>query len=532
VAACLAALLGAAGAASAVDLPPDGPGPVLQAPPFMGPEGPPWPHGPIPAVGPDLSLDAVGADPVPSSPPPAFVRGISDGAVFVTAGDARLSAAGLRHGARAGATVARLPLIWPVVEVRGPPADTTDPADPAYDFTVFDAAVRRAVAEGLQPMIRVDGVPAWAEAQPRWRFSAGAVWAPDPAAYGDFALAAARRYSGHFPDPLDPSRALPAVHLWQAWNEPNLPRFLSPQWVARGGRWSAWSPAHYRRMLNAFYAAVKSVDRRNVVATAGTAPNGDARDGAGRMSPVRFWQELLCLGTPPRITPEPCPDPAHFDVLVHHPFSVGDPDVPAKSALDVSIADIGKLRRLLRIAQRTGRVVPASGTRLWVTELNWDAKVGGPHPTRQAKLLRWVPRGLYLLWREGVSLVTWQFIRDPPAKTHHPAGLYAVDPAAPGDAWRDRPKRVLSAFRFPFMAQTLGRGRVRLWALLPPRSGTTASLQRLDRGRWRRIAVIRANRAGMLSKTIRLSGRPWLRLAIPRHGASPPSRVARYHPLE
>jgi hypothetical protein len=43
--------------------------------------------------------------------------------------------------------------------------------------------------------------------------------------------------------------------------------------------------------------------------------------------------------------------------------------------------------------------------------------------------------------------------------------------------------------------------------------------------------VVRANRAGMLSNTIRLAGRPWLRLAIPGHGASPPSHVATYPPL-
>jgi hypothetical protein len=182
----------------------------------------------------------------------------------------------------------------------------------------------------------------------------------------------------------------------------------------------------------------------------------------------------------------------------------------------------------VRIAQRTGRLLPARGTRLWVTELNWDYRADGTHPTSRATLLRWIPRGLYLLWREGVDLVTWQFVRDPPAKAHHPAGLYAADPAAPGDAWRDRPKPAFAAFRFPFFAQTRARGRVEVWALLPPGAGSTASLQRRQGGRWRPLATVRANGAGMVSTTLRLGGRPWLRVATRRRGASPAFRVATY----
>jgi hypothetical protein len=278
-------------------------------------------------------------------------------------------------------------------------------------------------------------------------------------------------------------------------------------------------------MLNAFYFAVKAVDPRDVVATAGTAPNGDVRDGQGRMAPVRFWQALLCLGTPPKITLEPCPDPAHFDVLVHHPFSISDPDRPASSALDVSITDLGKLRRLLTIAQRTGRVFPASGTRLWATELNYDSKPPDPQGATARTLERWVPRALELLWRQGVDLVTWEFVRDPPSKLNHPAGLYQVDPAAPDDPRRDRPKPVLNAFRFPFTAQRTARGRVRLWALLPPRAGRTVSLQRRVHGRWRRIARVRANRFGLVDRAVALRGRAWLRLATPRRGASTRSYV-------
>ena len=392
--------------------------------------------------------------------------------------------------------MARLPVLWPRVEaVARPPADPTDPGDPAYDFRATDALVRAAVRHGLEPLLRIDGAPRTHEAQPRWRFAAPGTWSPDPAAYGRFATAVARRYSGRFGD-------LPRVRLWQAWNEPNLPNFLQPQWVGVDGVWQPWSPAHYRRLLNAFHDAVKGVDRANVVATAGTAPNGDPRDGEGRMTPVRFWRELLCLDTP-------CPDPARFDVLAHHPLTVTDPDVPARAPGNVSVADLHKLRRLLRAAGR-------GSARIWVTELNWDAPRATPE-----QLQRWVPRALYRLWSEGVDLVSWQFLRDPPARPEHPAGLYAIDRSAPFDATRDRPKRAaIRAFRFPFTGVRRDRAHVALWGLLPRPERTRVAIQRRARGRWTTIRHVTSNPHGLVRATIALRGSARLRLATVRRGAS------------
>ena len=87
--------------------------------------------------------------------------------------------------------------------------------------------------------------------------------------------AAARRYSGTFPDPHRPGAALPRVRYWQPWNEPNLPTFISPQWTGRRLRARPASPAWYRRMLNGAYARVKAVHADNHVVAAGTAPYGD-----------------------------------------------------------------------------------------------------------------------------------------------------------------------------------------------------------------------------------------------------------------
>src|SRR5204862_8153763 len=112
-------------------------------------------------------------------------------------------------------------------------------------------------------------------------------------------------------DPLLRGAALPAVRRWQAWNEPNLPQFLQPQWIAAKGRWKAYSPLRYRAMLNAFSAGIHAVQPTAAVATAGTAPLGEQRDGEGRMAPLRFWRALLCLPARPGGRAPSCPDPAH-----------------------------------------------------------------------------------------------------------------------------------------------------------------------------------------------------------------------------
>jgi hypothetical protein len=228
-------------------------------------------------------------------PHSGLVRGISDG--IVLSADPLIRDYALARAKAAGASVVRIPVNWAFHVAATPPAsfDPTDPASTAYNFAGIDAAVRSAVADGFEPLLVVSHAPAFAEAPRRWPFAYAGSWAPSPQALGQFATALARRYEGTFPDPLDPGHALPRVSMFQAWNEPNLARYLEPQWVGEGGRWRAFSPLLYRQLLNAFYVAVKSVRESDLVVAAGLAPTGDP-PGVGRMAPLAFLRELLCLG--------------------------------------------------------------------------------------------------------------------------------------------------------------------------------------------------------------------------------------------
>src|SRR5262249_54270201 len=157
-------------------------------------------------------------------------------------------------------------------------------------FGKADAAIREAAAHGLGVIATFTGAPRWAEGPNRPRSAPPGSWRPDPGALEDYGAALAARYSGHFPDPERPGAVLPRLAAFQVWNEPNLDTYLSPQWSGT----HTLAPLLYRRMLNGFYRGVKSVDPSAVVVTAGTAPFGDPLPG-GRIMPVRFWRDALCV---------------------------------------------------------------------------------------------------------------------------------------------------------------------------------------------------------------------------------------------
>ena len=463
-----------------------------------------------------------------------LVRGISEGTLLLGRGEHNRKGA-IARIRETGASVVRIPVDWRNVVAANPAPgfNPRDPGSPEYRFAAIDAAVRDTAEAGLDPLLVVSHAPEWAEAPGRWPYAYPGSWSPSPAALEAFAAALARRYDGSFPDPTAPAVTLPAVGVFQAWNEPNLARYLEPQWVVQEGRWSAFSPLAYRQLLNGFYAGVKSVAPGDLVVSAGLAPTGD-REGVGRMAPLRFLRSLLCLS--PHGVREPCPDPAHLDVLAFHPLSVENPDRPAASSLDLSISDAAKLTSTLALAERRHTVLPAVTKPLWVTEMNWESAPqapGGVPPSLQAG---WISRALHRLWTAGISLVAWQFLIDPwpaaragtPAggliEYQRPAGLLSA--AADGNPLTASPKAFLRGFMFPFDPLRADASHVRVWALLGG-PGRAVELQRETAARsWRTVARLRSGPDGVLNVLVKLRGAFTLRLRTATE-TSAPARVGR-----
>jgi hypothetical protein len=413
----------------------------------------------------------------------------------------------LNRALQARGSIVRLQLRWSAVEpsrIAGTAAEQAD--NPALHFEELDAAVRDASARGLRVLLTVSSAPRWAEGPQRPTSAPPGSWRPDPAALRAFSTAAARRYSGRFADPQRPGSTLPAVRLWQAWNEPNLSRELTPQWTEQSGRFVAAGPSLYRAMLNAVYDAVRSVSPDNVVLSAGTAPFGDSSPGGPRTPPVRFWRELLCL-TGRHLTARACGRPAHFDVLAHHPYSVGDPGRRALNAEDVSIPDLGKLTRLLRRAQRVGGVLPRRHQRVWVTEIGYDSSPPDPQGVPVALHARFVADTLYRLWSQGADVVVWLNIRDeaplPSFAATSQSGLYFRDGSA---------KPALSAFRFPFLTRRLGSRRLLSWGRAPGRG--IVVIERAGRRGWRTVGRARTGPSGVFQDVLAVRATAVLRARL------------------
>jgi hypothetical protein len=363
----------------------------------------------------------------------------------------------LDRSVQSGATLARLDVNWSLV-ARSRPADPANPGDPAYDFRVLDGAVKSAAAAGLNPILTVSIAPAWAEGPNRPAGAPQGSWRPRADQLGLFAAALARRYGGAFPDPAS-GVSLPRVRLFQALNEPNLSTYLSPQWKGR----KQVSAGLYRQLLDAFYAGVKGVHSDDLVVSGGTAPFGDS-PGGHRTRPVAFWRSVLCLRGK-RLRATKCKQRAELDILAHHPINTVP--APAKHALnpdDAASADMGRIRRVLRAAERRHTILPAGRRPLWATEMWWDTnppdRAFGVSPGRQA---RFIEQSLFLAWMGGASAVINLQVGDAPANVLTPgliqhSGLFLSNGSA---------KPSYTAFRFPFVAQRRTRHTVLIWGRAP-----------------------------------------------------------------
>ena len=163
--------------------------------------------------------------------------------------------------------VARMTLNWSDVATRRP-ASPGDPADPAYDWRPYDAAVQAAARNGVAPLLTIWGTPAWANGGRTPNYPPEQMQS-----LYYFAFAAASRYSGSYI--RRNGTQLPAVRLWLAWNEPNNPVSLSPQFVRRQGRWAMAAPGTYAKICTAVYEAVHGAQEGAEVGCGATAPRGD-----------------------------------------------------------------------------------------------------------------------------------------------------------------------------------------------------------------------------------------------------------------
>ena len=388
----------------------------------------------------------------------------------------------------AGARTVKLVIPWRRVAPDNRPADfaPANPADPRYDFEVYDEQVRQATARGLQPLLTIEQAPLWAE---RGTEGSPATRDPDPAEFGAFASAVAQRYSGTF-------AGLPRVRLFEAWNEPNASFFLSPVMV--GGK--SYTPQLYRAMVNSFSAAVHAVHPDNVVIAGAQFPFVINRPGALSIGPYRFMREVLCLSEDLKTIPG-CGPPLAADVWSHHPYTSGGPTHRASNRDAISLGDMLKMKRGLNAAIQQKRFASRGPVAFWVTEFGWDTAPSDPKGVPLQLHARWVSEALYRMWYAGVSLVTWYRLRDGPPDGPVQSGLWF---RCGGGIACDTPKPdSLKAFRFPFVAFRSGKSRVRVWGRTPDGVAGKVAIERSAKGKWRKLRTLKVGANGVFRKRLR-----------------------------
>jgi hypothetical protein len=410
----------------------------------------------------------------------------------------------------AGAQYVRLLVRWNLIAPASPPAgfDPSDPTSPGYTWDSLDSMVEAAEAAGLTPYLDITATPGWAYAKRPKGVNAGT---PKAAALGQFATALATHYEGQ--------NGLPVVNDFEVWNEPNLSLDLGPA-----------KASSYRAMVNAVAASVHAVDSDNLVVAGGLDPFGHRKNkhqAWNSVAPLAFMRSLLCLSTGkhPRST---CHDKIHFDVWSHHPYTYGGPFGKAQTPDDVELGNLGQMRTLLQAAVKDHHVVSTHPVPFWVTEFAWDSNPPRKGAASMALASRWTAESLYQAWHSGVSLLTWFGLEDQGGSSPYKSGLYfhasSLDNA--------RPKPVLTAFRFPFVAY-LSRSSVSVWGRDATSTGerVTVQLRRGKSGSWQTAGYVRANSNGIFRATMMLEAtkKDWLRAVAPGSGKSLAFSLTRPH---
>ena len=290
------------------------------------------------------------------------------------------------------------------------PFDGSDPADPAYDWEIYDRTVRYASAHGIKVLFSVWGTPGWAN---RGR---GLNRMPrDVDELSKFVYAAATRYSGTYPG-LD-GNPLPPVRHWLAWNEPNNPIFLSPQYRREGKKWVVQSAVDYTEICHAVHRGVHAtLLAREKVACGATGPRGNNSPTSTRpsVSPLAFLRALKNAGL------------RQFDAYAHHPYYGSTRESPttkpaaARGAppTAVTLANIDDL-----IDELTHLFGPRRP--LWITEYGYQTNPPDPaFGVSWARQARYLAQAFALARRNPrIDMMLWFMFQDEPILSGWQSGL-------------------------------------------------------------------------------------------------------------
>jgi len=471
--------------------------------------------------------------------------------------------------------------------------DATDPAD--YTLATFggssgawapyDRVIELAEARGIGVDFNVTAPgPLWAmqPAPVTTQFGTRPANHYEPSAtdFGEFVQALGTRYSGTYVPPAPPATttttttttnplpitipqlppltstastattstatvagALPRVHYWSIWNEPDQPGWLAPQWRTVRGQRVPDSPRLYRALVDAAVGALDVTGHTlssDTILVGETAPEGDVTalkvGGHERyfndtgfydaMPPMVFVRALYCVGSNyRRLTGSAasalgCPTRGSARAFVsanpglfyaagysHHPyFFLFAPNYSSPVANFVPLADLGRLQRGLdRIfgTYAVKRKIP-----IYLTEYGYQTNPPDPYqvitPAKQAVYLN---EADYIAWLDPrVRSVSQFLLYDAGPDSNYPPSSFDYWDTfqtglvyGPGTRLDGRKKPAYDAYRLPIWIPTakVRRGsKMLVWGMLrlaPKDTAQKALIQwkPAHRGSYRTIATVK-----------------------------------------
>jgi len=248
----------------------------------------------------------------------------------------------------------------------------------AHQWDDSDRIVDAALAQGLTPIVRIDGAPEWAR-------RAGTTWKyldrEQYEAFGAFLEAFARHYRGR-------------VDRVIVWNEPNL----RGEWGDRPP-----DPAAYAELLRVAYGYLKRGNPDCVVLLAGLAPNTEPPGSALAIDDLAYLRALYDAGAA-----------GSFDALAVHSYgTVYPPDAPP----DPARVNFARAELVARLAAERG-----DGAKpLYITEGGWNDNARWVAGVRPAERIRYTLRALDKArdeWPWCAVLAFWEFRTDAPTRSY------------------------------------------------------------------------------------------------------------------
>jgi hypothetical protein len=365
---------------------------------------------------------------------------------------------------RLGVNGVRMVVSWgkvapdPTSSVR-PKVDLTDPA--SYNWAGWDLAVADAKARHMKIVLTLAAPP------PKWATegAVGGVTRPRDSDFQAFVTAAGRKFGT-------------AVTWWSPWNEPNLYKFLGPQFVKHKPE----AGLLYRGLFLAARAGLDKAGLKSAKMLMGeTAPRGNNLN----VAPLALLRQTLCLNSKYKKVGHCKPLPV--DGFSHHPYTTtAGPyfSPPANKPDDVTLGTMSRLESALDKAAKAKAI--KKHLPIFLTEFGVQSYPDHSLGVSLAKQSDYRSLSEYLAWKDPrIASFSQYLLNDDGPVANVPASKRYSGWESGLIAFKGHKRKpVYDSFRTPLAAYPSKSGKtVTLWGLVRPATGKTkVTVQYAGRG--------------------------------------------------